>query len=89
VITLGSNGAMVIDADQQINIAAQAVSAIDTNGAGDMFAGAFMYGVSQGWSNEKSAQLANHAAAEIVSIFGARLSAKTHQNLLASVNAIV
>jgi sugar/nucleoside kinase (ribokinase family) len=47
-----------------------------------------MYGVSQGWSNEKSAQLANHAAAEIVSIFGARLSAKTHQNLLASVNAI-
>ncbi len=87
VITLGSKGAMVIDADQQISIAAQAVNAIDTNGAGDMFAGAFMYGTSQGWSDEKSAQLANRAAAEIVAIFGARLSAETHQKLLASVNA--
>jgi sugar/nucleoside kinase (ribokinase family) len=82
VITLGSNGAMVIDADQQINIAAQAVSAIDTNGAGDMFAGAFLYGITNGMSDRKAGLLASKAAARIVTTFGARLDKTVHHELL-------
>ena len=82
VITLGSKGAMVVNGDDVITVAANKVEAVDTNGAGDMFAGAFMHGVTQGWDDEKSAKLANASAAEIVSIFGARLSADTHASLL-------
>ena len=82
VITLGSQGAMVVKGTEKIVIAAQAVNAVDTNGAGDMFAGTFMYGVTQGWNDQQSAQLANQAAAEIVSVFGARLARETQQRLL-------
>ena len=82
VITLGSKGAMVVNGDDVITVAANKVEAIDTNGAGDMFAGAFMHGVTQGWDDEKSAKLANASAAEIVSVFGARLDKSTHVKLL-------
>ena len=82
VITLGSKGAMVVNGAEKIQIQAHAVEAIDTNGAGDMFAGTFMYGVTQGWDDEKSARLANQAAAEVVSVFGARLDSAAHQQLL-------
>jgi len=82
VITLGSKGAMVVNGDDIITVTANKVDAIDTNGAGDMFAGAFMHGVTQGWDDEKSAKLANASAAEIVSVFGARLEKNTHDNLL-------
>ena len=85
VITLGSKGAMVVNGDDVITVAANKVEAVDTNGAGDMFAGAFMHGVTQGWDDEKSAKLANAAAAEIVSVFGARLDSSTHEKLLKAV----
>lgn len=81
VITLGSKGAMVVNGNDIITVTANKVEAIDTNGAGDMFAGAFMHGITQGWDDEKSAKLANASAAEIVSIFGARLDKSTHDRL--------
>ena len=43
VLTLGSKGAKIMSKEKIVDIAPHAVSAIDTNGAGDMFAGAFMY----------------------------------------------
>jgi sugar/nucleoside kinase (ribokinase family) len=86
VITLGSKGAMVVNGIEQIMIAAHAVEAVDTNGAGDMFAGTFMYGITQGWDDKQSARLANQAAAEVVSVFGARLESETHQRLLQNVS---
>jgi sugar/nucleoside kinase (ribokinase family) len=48
--------------------------AIDTNGAGDMFAGAFLYAISRGYSADKAAYLGNHAAAAVVSQHGNRLT---------------
>jgi len=82
VITLGSEGALIITGDQRTHVPAKTVKAVDTNGAGDMFAGSFMYGMTQGMSDEQAGTLANAAAAEIVCVFGARLNADTHQDLL-------
>jgi hypothetical protein len=50
------------------------VKALDSNGAGDMFAGAFLYAVTQGYSHVQAAALGNHAAARVVGQFGNRLS---------------
>ncbi len=88
VVTLGSEGALVANADgSQVRIPTQFVEAIDTNGAGDMFAGAFMYGLTQGMSDEQAATLANRAAGEIVTVFGARLERDAQQQVLAEVSA--
>jgi sugar/nucleoside kinase (ribokinase family) len=60
------------------------VKAVDTNGAGDMFAGAFLYGVTHGMAHAQAAALANRAAAEVVSQHGNRL---TGERLQASLRA--
>lgn len=82
IVTRGSQGAIIQDASGLTEIAADKVSAVDTNGAGDMFAGAFLFGLSQGWSNARSAYLAVKAAGLVVSQFGPRLRPEQHQQLI-------
>lgn len=82
VITLGAQGAIIIRADQRIDIQPHQTNAIDTNGAGDMFAGAFLYGLSQGHSLSKSGDFASLAAAKVVSQFGPRLHVDQYKQLL-------
>ncbi|MEQ8925780.1 MAG: adenosine kinase [Fulvivirga sp.] len=72
-ITQGANGAMIFDGDTFIDIEPYKVSAVDTNGAGDMFAGAFLYGITNGHSYADAGKLASLASSKIVSKFGPRL----------------
>ncbi len=80
-ITLGANGAVVYDGSKLINIDAHPVKAVDTNGAGDLFAGAFMYGLTHGLSFEQAGNLASKASSQIVSQFGPRLRLEQYQAL--------
>jgi sugar/nucleoside kinase (ribokinase family) len=73
VITLGENGAMIFDGDTFIDIEPYQVNAIDTNGAGDMFAGAFLYGITNGRSFADAGKLASLASSKVVTQFGPRL----------------
>lgn len=73
VITLGENGAMIWDGTTFIDIEPYPVKAIDSNGAGDMYAGAFLYAVSQGHTCASAGKLASMAASKVVSKFGPRL----------------
>ncbi|MEC7755046.1 adenosine kinase [Roseivirga sp. UBA1976] len=76
-ITMGKNGAMIFDGDTFIDIEPYAVKAVDTNGAGDMFAGAFLYGITNGMTMAAAGKLASLASSKVVSQFGPRL--KTHE----------
>ena len=73
VITQGENGAMIYDGDTFIDIEPYKVNAIDTNGAGDLFAGAFLYGISNGKSYADAGKLASLASSKVVTQFGPRL----------------
>jgi sugar/nucleoside kinase (ribokinase family) len=73
VITLGKNGALIFDGETFINVEPYKVNAIDSNGAGDMFAGAFLYGITHGHSYAQAGKLASLASSKIVSKFGPRL----------------
>ncbi len=77
-ITLGANGAVVFDGSSIINIDAHPVQALDTNGAGDLFAGAFMYGLTHGQNFEQAGNLASKASSIIVGQFGPRLKAEQY-----------
>ena len=82
VITQGKNGAMIFDGDTFIDIEAYPVKAVDTNGAGDMFAGAFLYGITNGMSYAESGKLASLACSKVVSQFGPRLKTFEVQEVL-------
>lgn len=73
-ITLGKNGAIIWDGTMFVDIEPHNIEAVDSNGAGDMFAGAFMYGITNGHSLAGSGSLASLASSKVVSQFGPRLS---------------
>ncbi len=82
VITRGKQGALILHQNQIMHIEPVAVTAIDSNGAGDMFAGAFLYAVTQGASWQNAGLFASRAAALLVTQMGPRLSLQQHQSLL-------
>lgn len=82
VITQGKNGAMIFDGDTFIDIEPYEVKAIDTNGAGDMYAGAFLYGITNGFGYAGAGKLASLAGSKIVSQFGPRLEWHQAQKIL-------
>lgn len=81
-ITLGSKGALVYDGSKFHNIAPHPVKAIDTNGAGDMFAGAFLYAITHGHDYVRAGALASRASAAVVSDYGPRLRPEQHRTIL-------
>jgi len=84
-VTRGPKGALVWDGEQAIDIAPVPVKPVDTVGAGDMFAGAFLYGLTQGWSHQKAGDLASAASAKLVTSLGPRISRDATQGILASI----
>jgi len=75
-ITDGARGAVTFDGNSLNQSEGVKAEAIDTNGAGDMFAGAFLYAITSGRSYGWAADLANDCAARVVAQFGPRLEAQ-------------
>jgi sugar/nucleoside kinase (ribokinase family) len=72
-LTLGANGSILMHEGQVIPIEGVPVEAIDTTGAGDMYAAGLLYGITSRLSWKQAGHLASHAAARIVTQLGARL----------------
>ena len=72
-MTLGANGSLLMHEGAVIPIEGVSVNPLDTTGAGDMYAGALLYGITNGMNWKQAGHLASHAAARIVGQLGARL----------------
>ncbi len=81
-ITLGANGALIYDGDTFIQIEPYKVRAIDTNGAGDMFAGAFLYGITHQHSFAEAGKLASLASSRVVGQWGPRMTPEDVKKVL-------
>ncbi|MEY3445543.1 MAG: hypothetical protein RIR45_298 [Pseudomonadota bacterium] len=73
-LTRSAKGCIVLEDGHQTAVPAAPVKALDTNGAGDMFAGAFLYAITQGHDHIQAAWLANQSAGQVVTQYGNRLS---------------
>jgi sugar/nucleoside kinase (ribokinase family) len=73
VVTDGPNGAFVRHTGTEHHIPAFLCKPIDVTGAGDMFAGAFLYGITHVVPPEKAARAANFLATKVITQIGARL----------------
>ena len=82
VITRGSKGALIWDGRTLIDIDPVKVEAVDTVGAGDMFAGAFLYARGQGWEHRRAGALASAASAKLVTSLGPRMAAAETRAIL-------
>lgn len=70
VIKLGEKGSIAITEEQILKMPAFKVEEIDPTGAGDVYDAAFIYGISQGWTIDRSLKFANAAGAIKVTRFG-------------------
>jgi 5-dehydro-2-deoxygluconokinase len=59
----GAAGAYVSHEGDVVHVPARPVDVLDTTGAGDVFGGAFVHGLLEGWDTARSAAFANAAAA--------------------------
>ena len=82
-LTQGPLGSDILHNNQSLHVPATPVTAVDTNGAGDMFAGCFLYAITHGHGIEAAARLANRAAAWVVSQHGNRLTREQLQGIKA------
>jgi hypothetical protein len=72
-LTLGSNGSLLMHEGEALPIEGVSVEAIDTTGAGDMYAAGVLYGITCGLTWKTAGHVASHAAARVVTQLGARL----------------
>ena len=82
IITTGEKGSSVITSDEIIHTPKVNIEPVDTNGAGDMFAGSFLYALLQNHDLRSCAEFANYGASKVVETFGPRLTREGYQEVL-------
>lgn len=87
-ITRGPQGSMIFDGEKLIEIEPFPVKAIDTVGAGDMYAGAFLYGITNGMTYGEAGRLGSLASATLVTSLGARLETEKTRSLLKELSPV-
>ena len=80
-VTLGGDGAICFDGKERHRIAPHRVEALDSNGAGDMFAGAFLYAITHGRDFPTAGAFASLAAGTVVAQWGPRLDREQYGKL--------
>lgn len=81
VVTRGAQPAVAWDGREIVEIPSHPVTPLDTVGAGDMFAGAFLYGITRGWAHARAGELASAACARLIRTYGPRLPAEESQRI--------
>ena len=72
ICTLGSSGVMIIEKGRSYHFDATEANVVDKTGAGDFFAGGYLYGLQKNLSLVDSAEIANRSAAHVISEIGVR-----------------
>jgi sulfofructose kinase len=89
VMTLGAEGAQAWVGDQCISFPGLKIRALDTTGAGDVFHGAFIYGLLSNWPLDKIMNFANAAAGLSCMYLGARAGIRPLHEILQNIDKIV
>ena len=72
ICTLGSDGVLIYDDGEKHTFSATEADVVDKTGAGDFFAGGYLFGLQKGLSINESAEIANRSAAHVISEIGVR-----------------
>ncbi len=71
VVKIGKQGVLLAQGKERHTVDAHLVKAIDTTGAGDLWASGFLFGLTQGLSLDNAARLGCKVGSEVVQVMGA------------------
>ena len=81
LITKGAEGCIGYDKECSFSVPGVKVDAVDSNGAGDMFAGAVINSLNEGKDLKKSAEFGCYASSKIVQNSGPRLRSEQYKKI--------
>ena len=81
IVKVGEHGSFVMDKDSLHKINGFKVNAINTTGAGDAYAGGFLYGISHGLDVKTSGKIASYVAAQVVASHDSMLSRNLQEEI--------
>ena len=74
IVKMGAKGSIIATKEELSEIHAQKANCVDSTGAGDFFAGGFLYGLVNGHNLNQCAKIGSIIAAEVVQVVGTELS---------------
>jgi sugar/nucleoside kinase (ribokinase family) len=86
VVKLGADGVLIAHGEERYEVSGNKVEAVDTTGAGDLWASGFIYGLTQGWSLDQAAKLGNTTGAAVVQVVGAVVPESTWDSIRSEIN---
>lgn len=81
-LTRGKHGSLVTDSSgDRLEVGIFPVKAVDTTGAGDLFAAGALYGLTHDLSLKESGILGSYCASQVVSHMGGRMPSRSHTDV--------
>jgi sugar/nucleoside kinase (ribokinase family) len=88
VIKLGAEGSFCVCKEGMVRVGVRPSKAIDTTGAGDLFAAGFIYGHMKGHSSEICGKMGAILAGRIIELIGAKMNESDWENLRREILAL-
>lgn len=89
IVKIGREGSLIKANGQTIHIAPIAAKAIDTTGAGDMYASGFLYGISKGLAMDKAGRIGSLLAGNVIEVMGAKMDENRWEKIKSLLPAII
>jgi sugar/nucleoside kinase (ribokinase family) len=81
IVKLGKDGVSIAYEGQKHFVEGNPVKAIDTTGAGDLWASGFLFGLTQGWAIDMAAKIGNKTGAAVVEVIGATIPEESYESI--------
>ena len=89
VVKLGKNGSLVRHREERHEIGCIPAQAIDTTGAGDLYASGFLYGLIQGYPLPVCGRIGSLLSGKVVEMIGAKLDEKKWREVEAALPGLI
>lgn len=81
IVKVGPDGSYIMDGSALHRIQGYPAQAIDSSGAGDMFAAGFLFGITNGYNVKESGLIGSFAGSKVVELLGSRLDGDLKQQI--------
>ena len=81
IIKIGEKGSLISDRKDVVRVDSIKVQAVDTTGAGDLYAAGFLYGMINGLSMHTSGEIGSLLSGKVIEVIGAKMDDERWSNI--------
>ena len=89
IVKIGAKGSLIKRGGELVRVDAIKAKSIDTTGAGDIYASAFLFALAEGYSLEKAGKLGSLLSGKVVEMMGAKLPENQWPSILEQASIIL